>query len=85
MIQDLGRLKKAVEQAKQLPAMHTETQGALIRLETVLILLERNLSIEATDLAEADSNIRRALQETHSASARLWQQYREVAVEITNR
>ncbi|MBM3761611.1 MAG: PAS domain S-box protein [Acidobacteria bacterium] len=85
MIQDLGRLKKAVEQAKHLPAMQTETQGALIRLETVLILLERNLSIEATDLAEADSNIRRALQETRSASARLWQQYREVAVEITNR
>jgi PAS domain S-box-containing protein len=85
MIQDLIRLKKAVDEAKRLPAMHTETQGSLIRLETVLILLERNLSIEATDLDEADGNIRRALQEVRSASSRLWQQYREIAVEITNR
>ncbi len=85
MIQDLIRLKKAVEEAKRLPAMHTETQGSLIRLETVLILLERNLSLEATNLDEADGNIRRALQEVRSASSRLWQQYREIAVEITNR
>lgn len=85
MIQDLVRLKKSVEEAKRLPAIHTETQGSLIRLETVLILLERNLSLEATDLDEADGNIRRALQEVRSASSRLWQQYREIAVEITNR
>jgi PAS domain S-box-containing protein len=85
MMQDLVRLKKAVESAKTLPAMHTETQGSLIRLETVLILLERNLSIESTNLEEADSNLRRALQEVRSASTRLWQQYRDIAVEITNR
>ena len=85
MIQDLIRLKKAVESVKTLPAMHTETQGSLIRLETVLILLERNLSIESSDLIEAGSNIRRALQEVRSASSRLWQQYREIAIEITNR
>lgn len=85
MIQDLIRLKKTVEDAKRLPAVHTETQGSLIRLETVLILLERNLSLEATDLDEAAGNIRRGLQEVRSASSRLWQQCREIAVEITSR
>jgi len=85
MIQDLVRLKKDVEQAKALPAIHTETQGSLIRLETVLILLERNLSVESANLEEADSNLRRAVQEVRSASSRLWKQYREIAVEITSR
>ena len=85
MMQDLSSLKQAVDQAKKLPAMHTETQGSLIRLETVLILIERNLTIESTDFEAADSNMRRALQEVRSASARLWQQYREIAVEITDR
>lgn len=85
MLQDLVQLKKGVEEAKRLPAMQTEAQGALIRLETLLILLERNLSTDVTDPAEAAGNIRRALQEVRSASSRLWLQYREIAVEITNR
>ncbi len=85
MMQDLSGLKLAVEQAKKLPAMHTETQGSLIRLETVLILIERNLAADASDLQATDSNMRRALQEVRGASARLWQQYREIAVEITDR
>ena len=85
MMQDLTSLKLAVEEAKKLPAMHTETQGSLIRLETVLILIERNLATETTDLEAADSNMRRALQEVRGASARLWQQYREIAVELTDR
>ena len=59
--------------------------GGILTSCAYLILLERNLSIEATDLDEADGNIRRALQEVRSASSRLWQQYREIAVEITNR
>ncbi len=85
LVQDIVRLKSAVAAARLLPAMQTETQGALIRLETVLILLERNLSIEESKLEEADVNLRRALQEVRSASARLWQQYREIAIEITDR
>ncbi len=85
MIQDLVRLKKSVRDTQSLPAMHTENQGALIRLDTVLILLERNLSLESFSFEEGSSNLRRAQQEVRSASARLWQQYRDVAVEITNR
>ena len=85
MMQDLSSLKHAVDQAKKFLAMHTETQGSLIRLETVLILIERNLRIESTDFEAAYSNMRRVFQEVRSASARLWQQYCEVAVEITDR
>jgi two-component system, sensor histidine kinase and response regulator len=85
MMQDLIRLKKTLADARRLPTTHTEMQGSLIRTETNLILLERNLSIEDTNLDEADANLRRALQEVRSASSRLWQQYQEIAVEITNR
>jgi PAS domain S-box-containing protein len=85
MIQELVRLKKAVERTREMPALLTENQGAMIRLETILILLERNLSLETLDLPEAEVNLRRARQETRSASARLWQQYRDVAGEITGR
>ncbi len=85
ILTDLGRLKSGVESAKKLPAIQPETQGALIRLETVLILIERGVAEDDTPLKEVDSNLRRALQEVRSASARLWQEYSDIAGEITDR
>jgi PAS domain S-box-containing protein len=82
---DLGQLKRKVEEAKGLREILPETQGALIRLETILILMERDLSLEPPNLEDSDSHVRRALQEVRSASGRLWQQYSEIATEITDR
>ena len=82
---DLGRLRQDIENARKLPAIQPETQGALIRLETLLILIERNIVTDPSQLDEIDSNLRRALQEVRSASGRLWQQYSDIASEITDR
>lgn len=82
---DLARLRQSIEDARKLPAIQPETQGALIRLETLLILLERNVDAGPSHLGEVDSNLRRALQEVRSASGRLWQQYSDIASEITDR
>jgi PAS domain S-box-containing protein len=83
--EDLAQLKRNVESAKALREVLPETQGALIRLETILILMERDLSLEPPNLQDSDSHVRRALQEVRSASGRLWQQYSDIATEITDR
>ncbi len=85
ILTDLGRLKLGVEAAKKLPAIQSETHGALIRLETVLILIERGVASDHAPIDEVDSNLRRALQEVRSASGRLWQEYSDIAGEITDR
>ncbi|WP_051670366.1 PAS domain-containing hybrid sensor histidine kinase/response regulator [Bryobacter aggregatus] len=85
MLNDLSRLKEGVEEAKHLPGVQPEMLGSLIRLETVLILIERNLGPNTPRFDEVDSNLKRALQEVRSSSGRLWDQYSEIATEITQR
>lgn len=84
LLLDTDRLRTGIQDAKRMPGLQGETQGALIRLDTILILLERNMK-SAEESGEVAGNLRRALQETRSASGRLWQQHSEIAAEITNR
>lgn len=84
LLLDTDRLRTAIQDAKRMTGLQGETQGALIRLDTILILLERNMK-SAGESGEVSGNLRRALQETRSASGRLWQQHSEIAGEITNR
>jgi two-component system, sensor histidine kinase and response regulator len=84
LVVDSDRLRKGIQEAKRMPGLQGETQGALIRLDTILILLERNMRAGGEN-NEVAGHLRRALQETRSASGRLWQQHSEVAGEITNR
>ena len=85
ILNDLQKLRRQTTDFKALPILQTETLGTLIRIETILILLDRTFSEEKLNAEEIDPNLRRALQEVRSGSGRLWQQYSEIANEMTDR
>ena len=85
ILTDLSHLMQGIEEAKKLTAIQPETQGALIRLETLLILIERSVSSGDPKLDAVETSVRRALQEVRTASGRLWQEYSEIAGQITDR
>lgn len=85
VLDDLRQLQRMTADFKALPILQTETLGALIRIETILILLDRSLTEEEANPDEIEPNLRRALQEVRSASGRLWRQYGDIATEMTDR
>ncbi len=79
---DLKALRGSLEEAKRLPFAESEAQGSLLRLETAVILLEREGG--KTTPATA-GHLRRAMQEVRSGSGMLWARYTEIAREIASR
>jgi PAS domain S-box-containing protein len=80
--EDVRQVRAALEEAKGWPFADSDLQGALLRLETVVILLERHTQSPAMESA---GQTRTALQEVRSVSGRLWQSYSEIARQIAER
>ncbi len=79
---DVRQVRQALEAAKNWPAVDAGIQGALLRMETAVILLERDLAQPSVNSA---AQARIALQEVRSVSSRLWQSYSEIARKIADR
>lgn len=79
---DTKQIRAALEEAKAWPFLDSDLHGALLRLETVVILLERHVQKPAPETA---GQTRVALQEVRSVSSRLWQSYSEIARQIAQR
>jgi PAS domain S-box-containing protein len=79
---DTRQIRSALEEAKAWPFLDSDLHGALLRLETVVILLERHLKSAAPETA---GQTRVALQEVRSVSSRLWQSYSDIARQIAQR
>jgi two-component system, sensor histidine kinase and response regulator len=79
---DVKQIRGALEEAKAWPFLDSDLHGALLRLETVVILLERHVQTPALETA---GQTRVALQEVRSVSSRLWQSYSDIARQIAQR